>query len=73
MGFLVVVNPDSEPVLISNEILDHQQTQHAEPCVQINDTSFDLNQIQYSSLQPILSPTSETSVDLYLPSSDIRK
>lgn len=76
-GYLFVVTPDSEPVLLPNESLDHhQQTQHAQPCVQINDISFDLNQIQYSSataMTPNPSPPGETSLDLYLPSYDIRK
>jgi hypothetical protein len=73
-GYLVVVNPDIEPVLLPTENLDHQQTQHAEPCVQINEISFDLNQIQYSSVTPIVpnsSPSQETSLGLYLPSYNI--
>ncbi len=71
----MVVNPDIEPVLLPTENLDHQQTQHAEPCVQINEISFDLNQIQYSSVTPIVpnsSPSQETSLGLYLPSYNIR-
>jgi hypothetical protein len=78
IGYLVVVNPDSEPVLLPNDSIDddHQQTQHAQPCVQINHSSFDLNQIQYTSMTsmtPNLSPPSETLLGPYMPHYDIRK
>ncbi len=78
-GYLVVVNPDSEPVLLPNDSIDnddHQQTQHAQPCVQINHISFDLNQIQYTSLTPMtpnLLPPQQTLLGPYMPHYDIRK
>lgn len=75
-GYLVVVNPDLEPVLLPNDSFDHQQTQHAQPCVQINELSFDLNQIQYTSITPItpnVLPPQPTSLGPYIPPYGIRK
>lgn len=69
-GFLMVTNPESEPILLPNETSDHQQTQHAQPCMQINDTNFDLNQIQYSA---IISSQVDTTLGRYLPSYNIGK
>lgn len=66
----MVVTPESEPVLVPNDTFDHQQTQHAQPCVQINETGFDLNQIQYAlnPLLPMVSPPADSTLGLYLPS-----
>ena len=69
----MVMNPESEPVLVPNDTFDHQQTQHAQPCMQINDLGFDLNQIQYSSFASIVSPQADTTLGLYLPSYNISK
>lgn len=75
-GFLVFETPDSEPVLVSDDTIDHQQTQHAQPCVQEDDTKFDLNQIQFSSITPSTpnsSPPPETLVGPTLPRFSTRK
>ena len=73
----MVVTPETDPVLMPNEGLDHQQTQHAQPCAQINDIGFDLNQIQYSSIAASMntnsSPPREPSIGFYLPSYNSRK
>ncbi|CAF0863435.1 unnamed protein product [Adineta ricciae] len=45
-GFLVVEDIDSDLVLLSDDSFDQQATQHAQPCVQVNDLKFDSNQIQ---------------------------
>ncbi|CAF1460118.1 unnamed protein product [Adineta ricciae] len=45
-GFLVVEDIDSDLVLLPDDSFDQQATQHAQPCVQINDLKFDSNQIQ---------------------------
>jgi len=76
-GYLIVENPDSEPVLLPNDSIDddHQQTQHAQPCVQINHISFDLNQIQYTSITPMtpnLLPPQQTLLVPYNAHYDIR-
>jgi hypothetical protein len=71
-GYLLVVTPDAEPLVLSNDTIDHQQTQHAQPCVQINEDSFDLNQIQYTSISPDLLPPEGTSLVPYILNYDIR-
>ena len=45
-GFLVVEDIDSDLVLLPDDSFDQQATQHAQPCVQVNDLKFDSNQIQ---------------------------
>jgi hypothetical protein len=75
-GYIVVVSPDTDPAFLPNENLDHQQTQHAQPCVQINEESFDLNQIQFSSIAPLTpnsSPPPETSLAPYVLNYNIRQ
>jgi len=71
-GYLVVVTPDSEPILVQNDSIDHQQTQHAQPCVQINEATFDLNQIQYTSSTPITPNLLPSQLLPYIPNDDIR-
>ncbi|CAF0975201.1 unnamed protein product [Adineta steineri] len=53
-GYLVVETLNSELIVQPYDNLDQQATQHAEPCVQTNDDNFDLNQIQYASVTPVL-------------------
>ena len=75
-GYLVVDTPDSEPILVPNGSIDHQQTQHDQSCVEISDVGFDLNQTQYSSFAAV-SPNSslprQTYLGFYQPFYQIRK
>lgn len=64
VGYLVISNPELDPVFIS----DHQATRNAQPCVQINNTSFDPEQIQYSSMKSFeasVSPPEDSSLAPY--------
>lgn len=51
-GYLMISNPESDPILIS----DHQATRNAQQAgPEINNTSFDLDKIQYSSMPSLVS------------------
>jgi hypothetical protein len=47
-GYLVVEKFNSELIVVQNENIDQQTTQHAQPCVhgQLNEDNFELNHTQ---------------------------